>query len=555
MVEEGKKAEDKATPSTAAPPAGSKDGVDIAAAAAGNGGGGGTADEESEGEDDGEPCPKVSSAKMSMMDKGLSTPRGVAPYAKPRLDKSATAGEDAVTQNKRVYVGNLSWSVQWGDLKEHMAAAGAVLRADVLTGYDGRSKGCGIVEYETVEEANAAVETLNNTELMGRQIFVREDREKKSAPSHSGGGGGGGGGGAETSGSGGEGSKSIYVGNLAYEVAWQDLKDHMRTAGDVVYAEVMTMHDGRSKGCGIVEFATPDGAKKAIDELNDTELKGRTIFVREDREQGGGGGGGGHGGNQGGGGGGGQGGNAPREGDGGYQGGWQHAGGRGGSGGGGGGGRHGNLSVYVGNLAYETSWQDLKDHMRAAGNVDKADVLKSDDGRSKGCGIVLYQKSHEAARAIRELQNTELNGRPIFVREDREQGGGGGGGGHHGNQHGGGGGGGYTNQRGGHQGGHGGFQQQQQPRPGFMPGPPPVEGCQLFIGNLSWETGWRELKDHFRQCGDVDRAEVAEGSDGRKKGFGLIRFHTAEDAENAIETLNGVEFMGRPLEVRVDSKA
>jgi len=209
------------------------------------------------------------------------------------------------------------------------------------------------------------------------------------------------------------------------------------------------------------------------------------------------------------------------------------------------------LSVYVGNLAYETSWQDLKDHMRAAGNVDKADVLQNNDGRSKGCGIVLYQKSHEAARAIRELQNTELNGRPIFVREDREQGGGGGGGGHHG------GGGGFNNNRGGQGGrdggGNGGFQQQS--RPGFMPGPPPVPGCQLFIGNLSWDTGWRELKDHFNQCGDVDRAEVAEGSDGRKKGFGLIRYHTAEDAENAIESLNGVEFMGRDIEVRVDNKA
>jgi RNA recognition motif-containing protein len=42
--------------------------------------------------------------------------------------------------------------------------------------------------------------------------------------------------------------------------------------------------DGRSKGCGIVEFATPDEAQRAITELNDTELMGRMVFVREDRE-------------------------------------------------------------------------------------------------------------------------------------------------------------------------------------------------------------------------------------------------------------------------------
>lgn len=257
----------------------------------------------------------------------------------PNNTEPKTTGEDNVTQNKRVYVGNLSWSVQWRDLKDHMRSAGEVVRADVLMGFDGRSKGCGIVEYATVEEANGAVESLNNTELMGRQIFVREDREEKKAGGAGGGGSGGGGGGE---------SKSVYVGNLSYEVAWQDLKDHMRTVGDVVYAEVMTMHDGRSKGCGIVEFATAEGAKEAIEKLNDTELKGRTIFVREDREQGGGGGGGGGG-------------------DGGG-GGWQRAGG-------GRGNNYGNLSVYVGNLAYETSWQDLKDHMRAAGNVDKVCMM------------------------------------------------------------------------------------------------------------------------------------------------------------------------------------
>lgn len=40
--------------------------------------------------------------------------------------------------------------------------------------------------------------------------------------------------------------------------------------------------------------------------------------------------------------------------------------------------------------------------------------MSSDDGRSKGCGLVLYQKPQDAARAIRELQNSELHGRPIF---------------------------------------------------------------------------------------------------------------------------------------------
>jgi RNA recognition motif-containing protein len=99
-----------------------------------------------------------------------------------------------------------------------------------------------------------------------------------------GGRGGGGGGGGDA------GGRSVYVGNLTFEVEWQDLKDHMRASGDVLCAEVMTMHDSRSKGCSIVEYANINGVNRAIKELNDSELMGRKIFVREDRERGGGGG-------------------------------------------------------------------------------------------------------------------------------------------------------------------------------------------------------------------------------------------------------------------------
>lgn len=49
-----------------------------------------------------------------------------------------------------------------------------------------------------------------------------------------------------------------------------------------------------------------------------------------------------------------------------------------------------------------------------------ADVLEDSEKRSKGCGIVEYDSPHAAMRAIRELNNTELKGRLIFVREDRE---------------------------------------------------------------------------------------------------------------------------------------
>jgi RNA recognition motif-containing protein len=379
------------------------------------------------------------------------------------------------------------------------------MRADVMTGPDGRSKGCGVVEFDTVEGAQKAVLTLNNTELNGRQIFVREDREEGRSTAALGSPSGG------SHFSSGEKSQShrVYVGNLSWDVAWQDLKDHMREAGEVLHAEVITEANGRSKGCGIVEYATEEEAQEAINTLTDTELKGRMIFVREDRETGA----------------------------------TFH----------GGAGNHSGMSVYVWNLSFETTWQELKDHARLAGNVDQATILTGSDGESIGCGIVVYQRPQEAARAIRELQNTELNGRTIYAREDRMQPGGGRGFGSgrgrgrgrgHGGRHQGGRGGGRS---GGHVGGRGGGRGDGQLSGG--------DGCQLYVGNLSYDTTWQDLKDHFRQCGNVSRAEVMEYPDGKKKGFGLIRFSNQEEAQEAIDSLNGVELQGRDLEVRMDAKA
>ena len=62
----------------------------------------------------------------------------------------------------------------------------------------------------------------------------------------------------------------------------QDLKDYFGAVGNVRYADVLREAGpgSRSKGCGIVEFETPDEAAAAIVQLNDTELDGRKIFIR-----------------------------------------------------------------------------------------------------------------------------------------------------------------------------------------------------------------------------------------------------------------------------------
>jgi RNA recognition motif-containing protein len=103
-------------------------------------------------------------------------------------------------------------------------------------------------------------------------------------------------------------ASKLYVGNLAYSVTIADLEALFAQVGAVESVAVITdKFSGQSKGFGFVEMADAADAARAIEQFNETELKGRNIKVNEarPREAGGGGGNrGGGGGNRGGGGGG-----------------------------------------------------------------------------------------------------------------------------------------------------------------------------------------------------------------------------------------------------------
>lgn len=117
----------------------------------------------------------------------------------------------------------------------------------------------------------------------------------------------------------------LYVGNLAYHVTEDQLRELFGQAGEIKEVTlIIDRQSGRSKGFGFVEMMTQEQAEKAIQMFNDYEMEGRKIAVniarpREERGPGGGGGGYRGGGGGGGGGyrGGGGGGGGPRRGGGG----------------------------------------------------------------------------------------------------------------------------------------------------------------------------------------------------------------------------------------------
>ena len=109
---------------------------------------------------------------------------------------------------KKLYVGNLSYSIRDNDLEQAFGEFGAVTSAKVMMEREtGRSKGFGFVEMGTDAEALAAIEGLNGHSLDGRALTVNEARPMEPRPAGGGFGGGrsGGGGGGGYGGGGGGG--------------------------------------------------------------------------------------------------------------------------------------------------------------------------------------------------------------------------------------------------------------------------------------------------------------------------------------------------------------
>lgn len=108
-------------------------------------------------------------------------------------------------------------------------------------------------------------------------------------------------------------SNRLYVGNLPFHATESLISDKFSACGEVRSVDlVLDRVSGQSRGFGFVEMATPEGAQKALSELDGKDFEGRTLRVDVAQERRGGGGGGGGGPRGGGGGGGGRGGYSRR---------------------------------------------------------------------------------------------------------------------------------------------------------------------------------------------------------------------------------------------------
>ncbi|XP_033748432.1 serine/arginine-rich splicing factor 1-like [Pecten maximus] len=197
-------------------------------------------------------------------------------------------------KDARIYVGNLPPDIRERDIEDLFLKYGRIIYVDLK---NRRGPPFAFVEFSDPRDAEDAVHARNGYGYDGYNLRVEFPRGSGGYRMGGGGGGqqrsgGGGMGGGGGRGSFGQGRFSasrrseyrVLVSGLPPTGSWQDLKDHMREAGDVCYADVY------KDGTGVVEYLRHDDMKYAVRKLDDTKFRsheGETSYVRVKEDKGG----------------------------------------------------------------------------------------------------------------------------------------------------------------------------------------------------------------------------------------------------------------------------
>uniref|UniRef100_A0A0A9D3U1 RRM domain-containing protein n=1 Tax=Arundo donax TaxID=35708 RepID=A0A0A9D3U1_ARUDO len=187
------------------------------------------------------------------------------PEAQAPAAAEAEGDEEQGEKRRKLYVFNLPWSFPAPEIEKLFAQCGAVKDVEVIKGKDGRNRGFAFVTMKTAEEAAAAVEKLNASDVKGRTIKVEFSRSfRKPAP-------------PPPPGTILERHK-LYVSNLPWKARAPNVKDFF-SKFNALSANVI-FDNGKSAGYGFVSFGTKEEAESALSELDGKELMGRPVRLQ-----------------------------------------------------------------------------------------------------------------------------------------------------------------------------------------------------------------------------------------------------------------------------------
>jgi len=174
-------------------------------------------------------------------------------------------------------------------------------------------------------------------------------------------------------------------------------------------------------------------------------------------------------------------------------------------------------NVYVKNFGENFDDQKLRDLFEKYGEITSAVVAKADDGKSKGHGFVNFKDAGAAEGAVKELNDTDFNGKRLFVgrfQKKFER---------------------VSTLRKMHE------EKKQERQNKYM-------GINLYIKNLDDTIDDERLRKEFTGFGTITSAKVML-ENGRSKGFGFVCFSAPEEATKAVTDMNGRIVGSKPLYV------
>ncbi|KAG0296811.1 serine arginine-rich splicing factor [Linnemannia gamsii] len=160
----------------------------------------------------------------------------------------------------RVYLGHLSRDASDRDIERLFKNYGHIREVTVKNGF-------GFVDFDDSKDADDAVHDFHGKDFLGERLVVEIARGERRRDDVRG---------SDRYGPPERTEYRLMVGNLAHGVSWQDIKDMMRKAGEVTYADLIKDQDNQ----GVVEFQTEEDAQKALKTMDGELLRGQPVALR-----------------------------------------------------------------------------------------------------------------------------------------------------------------------------------------------------------------------------------------------------------------------------------
>lgn len=78
-----------------------------------------------------------------------------------------------------------------------------------------------------------------------------------------------------------------------------------------------------------------------------------------------------------------------------------------------------------------------------------------------------------------------------------------------------------------------------------------MSNSKIFVGNLAWGITEEQLREAFGAWNVVELNIIKDQATGRSRGFGFVKFATPEEAEKAVQAMNGKDVQGRAMNVNM----